>query len=413
MNIKSAVLLNECATSVARFNADSDRANLNGNRNPQNANSRLGITCRSRTFNMRTYNNLYKEICSKENLFIAYKKARKGKSKKKSVLEFEKNLDYELEKLREELLSRTYQPQSLKRFIVRDPKTRIIHASAFRDRIVHHAIINVIGPIFEKIFIFDSFANRIGKGTHSAIKRFDCFKRKVSRNGRLVREGNNANSVEGYVFKVDIKHYFDTINHNILIDIIKEKIIDERLIWLIRIILENFSLEGKGMPLGNLTSQFFANVYLNKLDYFVKYKLKVRFYIRYVDDFVILHRSRKRLEYFKGEIIRCLGELKLEIHPDKSKIEPLQKGTQFLGYRIFYHYKLLRKRNLYKFRKNFIKQINLLVDGRIGKEQILGNLQGWFGYARWANTYNLRKGIMKEIKGVVLDKTEAEQEVID
>lgn len=348
---------------------------------------------------MKTYNNLYKKLCSEENIFLAYKKARKGKSKKRSVIEFEKNLDYELRKLRQELLLKTYRPQPLKKFIVRDPKTRKIHASAFRDRIVHHLIINVIGLIFEKMFIYDSFASRIDKGTHSAIKRFDYFKRKVSRNGNLVKNSKNANSIEGYVFKADIKHYFDTVDHGILITIIREKIEDEELIWLIRKVLENFdsSVKGKGMPLGNYTSQFFANVYLNKLDYFIKHGLKSKYYIKYVDDFVILHRSRKRLEYFKNKIIDYLRELKLEIHPDKSRIEPLQKGTQFLGYRIFYNYKLLRKRNLSKFRKNLAKKLGLLQKGLIDKDQILEDLQGWFGYAQWADTYKLRRKIKKEI----------------
>jgi RNA-directed DNA polymerase len=264
---------------------------------------------------MKTYNNLYKELCSEENILLAYKKAKKGKSKKKSVLEFERNLEYELQNLRQELSSKTYEPKPLKRFVVRDPKTRIIHASTFRDRIVHHLIVGAISPIFEKIFIFDSYASRIGKGTHSAIKRFDHFKRKVSRNGKLVKNSKNSNSVEGYVFKADIKHYFDTVDHEILIKIIKEKIKDEELIWLIGKILKNFDspVKGAGMPLGNYTSQFFANVYLNKLDYLAKHELKAKYYLRYVDDFVILHRSKKRLEHFKKKITHYLRELKLDI----------------------------------------------------------------------------------------------------
>ncbi len=348
---------------------------------------------------MKTYNNLYRKLCSEENLFLAYRKARKGKSKKKSVLEFEKNLDYELRTLREELLSKTYMPKPLKRFIVRDPKTRTIHASAFRDRIVHHLIILVIRPIFERIFIYDSFASRIGKGTHSAIKRFDYFKRKASRNGKLVKNSRNNNSVEGYVLKADIKHYFDTVDHEILIDMIREKIKDEELIWLIRKVLENFdsSVVGRGIPLGNYTSQFFANIYLNKLDYFVKHILKAKYYIRYVDDFVIIHRNKKRLEYFRKEIELFLKKLKIELHSDKTNITPLQKGTQFLGYRIFYHHKLLIKRNLYKFRKNLNKKLGLLKEGIIDKNKILEDLQGWLGYAKWANNYKLRENLKEEI----------------
>lgn len=136
---------------------------------------------------MKTHKNLYHKLCSIHNLLLAYEKARKGKSKKDPVIEFEKNLDDNLRKLQSELISLTYKPHPLKRFIVRDPKTRTIHSSAFRDRVVHHALINIIGPIFEKIFIHDSYASRLGKGTHPAVARFDYFKRKVSQNGKVVK----------------------------------------------------------------------------------------------------------------------------------------------------------------------------------------------------------------------------------
>jgi len=138
---------------------------------------------------MKTYKNLYSKLCSEENIYLAYKKARKGKSKKSSVIEFEKDLTENLKILRTELLNLTYKPQPLVRFIIRDPKTRTIHASAFRDRIIHHAVINVVHPIFEKRFIHDSYASRKNKGTHSAVERFDYFKKCVSRNGKLIRGG--------------------------------------------------------------------------------------------------------------------------------------------------------------------------------------------------------------------------------
>ncbi len=141
---------------------------------------------------MKTYNNLYFVLCSSENIHLAYEKARKGKSKNKSVIEFEKNLQVNLYKLREEFINFSYMPLPLKRFTIRDPKSRVIHASAFKDRIVHHAIINILAPIYEKIFIYDSYASRINKGTHMALQRFDLFKRKVSSNGVLVRSGGGG-----------------------------------------------------------------------------------------------------------------------------------------------------------------------------------------------------------------------------
>jgi retron-type reverse transcriptase len=198
---------------------------------------------------MKTYNNLFSKLCSLENLQLAFKKARKGKSKKWYVNEFESDLDNELAKLKLELEVQNYKPKPLKRFIIRDPKTRVIHASAFRDRVVHHALCNMIEPIFEKTFISDSYANRKGKGTHAAVERFDTFVRSVSGNGKLLQNAINNNQVYGYALKVDIKHYFDSVDHEILVRILDNKIKDEKMIWLIRRILENHNCKspGKGM----------------------------------------------------------------------------------------------------------------------------------------------------------------------
>ena len=349
---------------------------------------------------MKTYNNLYSNLCSLDNLEKAFINAKKRKTTKSYVIEFEKNLNEELLKLKQELETLAYQPRPLKGFIIRDPKTRKIHASAFRDRVVHHAIINILEPIFEKIFICDSYASRVNKGTHNALIRFDKFKRKISNNGSPINNYYNNNSVEGYVLKADIKHYFETVDHEILLSIIKRKISDEKVIWLIKQILNNFDskIDKIGMPLGNLTSQFFANIYLNELDYFVKHKLKTKYYIRYVDDFVILHKQKEVLEHYKQEIDNYLRTcLKIELHPDKSKIIPLSKGISFVGYRIFYHYKLLRKRNIKKFETNFNEKLELFNDDVISKDEFIESLRGWFGYAMWANTYKFRSKVINNI----------------
>ena len=164
---------------------------------------------------MKSCNNIYNEIILKENLVSAYKKARKGKSKKEYTQEFRKNFKTNISKLSLELISHIYNPKPLKTFIVRDPKTRRISKSDFRDRIVHHALVNIIEPIFDKSFIHDSYANRKCKGTLKALQRFDQFKRKVSRNGEINGWFNN-NQVKGYCLKAEIKHYFQTVNHEIL-----------------------------------------------------------------------------------------------------------------------------------------------------------------------------------------------------
>jgi len=348
---------------------------------------------------MRTYKNLYSKLCSLENLELAFKKAKKDKTHLPYVIQFEENLDKELMGLHKELISFAYKPNQPKRFIIRDPKTRKIHASAFRDRIIHHAIINILEPIFDKTFIYDSYANRKNKGAHKAIQRFDYFKRKVSKNGALSRNPHSNNNIVCYALKADIKHYFDTVDHEILLAIIKKKIKDERVIWLVKQILSNFDvpIKGKGMPLGNLTSQFFANIYLNDLDYFVKHKLKIKYYIRYVDDFIILHENKNFLEVCKEKICKYLKNLRLELHPDKSKILPLRNGLAFLGYRIFYYYKLLRKSNILKFERNFKKKLYLYKCGLLSYENIVKSLQGWFGYAGWADTYKIRKLMLQKI----------------
>ena len=191
---------------------------------------------------MKTYKNLYKEIISFENLILAWEKARKGKTKMFYVIEFEKEIFYQLMALHYELKFQTYNPKQLVTFILRDPKTRKISKSDFRDRIIHHAICNILEPIFDKIFINDSCANRKGKGTLYAIKRFDKFIRKVSRNGKI-KGRLNKNQIKGYCFKADIKHYFQEIDHMVLIGLLSKKIKDEQTINLIKKIVANFEMQ--------------------------------------------------------------------------------------------------------------------------------------------------------------------------
>jgi len=325
-------------------------------------------------------------LCSIENLELAYSKAKRGKTLKDYVLEFQKNLKQNLLELRNELLLQTYKPRPLKTFILRDPKTRKISKSDFRDRIIHHAICNLIEPVFDKTFIHDSFANRPRKGTINAIKRFDQFKRKVSKN----------NTVKCFILKADIKSYFDAVDHDILLRMLDEKIKDKRIIWLIIQILNNHQGKqvGKGMPLGNLTSQFFANVYLNELDQYVKHTLKAKHYIRYVDDFVILHRSSKQLEVYKNKIDIFLKDmLGLKLHPDKSQILKLDKGVNFLGFRIFYHHKLLVKKNTRKFEKRMEQLRQQYKFEKVEREKIIEKFEGWLAYSNHANMHKYRRKI--------------------
>jgi len=327
-------------------------------------------------------------LCSYENLELAFIKARRGKTLKPYVVEFEHHLKLNLVRLRKELLLQTYKPRPLETFIIRDPKTRKISKSDFRDRVVHHALCNVIEPLFDKKFIFDNYANRIGKGAFKAIERFDYFKRKVSKNKKRIT----------YVLKADIKHYFDTVDHIILMSIIKRSIKDEKILQLIEIILSNHntSEKGKGMPLGNLTSQFLANVYLNELDQFIKHTLRAKYYIRYVDDFVILDSSKEVLEKYRQKIDCFLNKkLLLELHPDKSKIIKLHSGILFLGFRIFYYHKLIRKKNIRKFHGKLKEMKRLYEKNLIEREKVIERFEGWLAYISHANTYKYKHIITK------------------
>lgn len=329
------------------------------------------------------------------NLFNAYQKARKGKAKKLYVINFESNLENNLLTLQKELIEKTYYPSDLKKFIIRDPKTRKIHASIFRDRIIHHALINALKSIYQPIFIYDSFASQKDKGTHLAVKRFRYFMNKVS-NGQLIKNSLNNNQIKGYCLKADFRKYFDSVNHEVLIKILEKKIKDKDIIDLVRKILENFQLE-VGMPLGNYTSQFFANIYLNELDYYIKHTLGVKYYIRYVDDFIILHKDKRVLEYYLKHITNFLPYLKIKLHPDKTEITPLRNGITFLGYRVFYHYKLLKVKNLKHFKRKLELAISEYKLDILSKDKFESKLNGWFGYCKFANTFKLRQKILSEI----------------
>lgn len=357
-----------------------NNSNVNGNNNLNNNGSFLRITQLKSNLLLR-YKNIYEQIYSFKNLYIAFLRASKGRKKKRDIIIFTKNLETNLLKLQNELIKETYKPKPLNTFIIRDPKTRKISKSNFRDRIIHHALYRVIAPYFEKQFIYDSYANQKEKGTQKALERFDYFKRKASKN----------NSKEIYILKADIKRYFETVDHKFLLEIISTNIKDKKTINLINKIVSNHNSLGIGMPLGNLTSQFFANVYLNKLDQFVKHDLKVKYYIRYVDDFVIININKNRLNKIKNQIQEFLREnLNLELHPKKTKIILIHQGVQFLGLRIFIYHKLLTKKNIKKFKRKFNDyQINY-IKKRIDYDKIYNSFEGWIAYSKNANTYKLR-----------------------
>lgn len=249
---------------------------------------------------------------------------------------FELSLEDNLFQLYEMLKAEKWKPDSYVSFNIADPKPRVIHKASVRDRLLYQAIYRKLYPIFDPTFIYDSYSSRNYKGTHAGVKKLKYFIKRESANWRR----------KAFVFQCDIKKFFDSIDHQILLSLIACKVKDERLMFLIRKIVDSFSTKlGKGLPLGNVTSQLFANVYLNELDQFVKRTLGEQLYIRYCDDFLIVSGNHARLIQLVSELRSFLEErLMLNVHERKIKIRKVHWGIDFLGYVILPHRCVLRTR---------------------------------------------------------------------
>lgn len=292
-----------------------------------------------------TYNN----IISVENLCEAWREFLRGKKNKKDVAEFAISLSHNIYSLHYDLLSKSYTHGPYEAFKINDPKPRDIHKASVRDRLLHHAIYRVLYPYFDKKFVYDSYSCRINKGTHRAMNRFRGFSYKVSKN----------HTKTAWALKCDIRKFFASIDQATLSEILKKYISDQDILWLLgRVIVSFYSTEvGKGLPLGNLTSQLLVNIYMNELDQFVKHKLKVKYYIRYADDFVIMDSDKTWLEnILLPKIELFLKErLALSLHHDKVSIKTLVSGVDFLGWAHFPSHRVLRtttKRRIFKAMRN-------------------------------------------------------------
>jgi len=338
----------------------------------------------------------FEEIISLENLFLAWREFLVGKKKKKDVQEFSRNLADNILALHEDLANKTYRHGGYKSFYVNDPKRRHIHKAAVCDRLLHHAVHRILYPFFDETFIADSFSCRLGKGTHRALNRFRAMARKVGK--------NHTQTV--WVLKCDIKKFFANIDHEVLLNILKEYIPDENILWLLENVIESFSSSllganemsdaaipstrllrfarndknGVGLPLGNLTSQLFANVYMNIFDQWVKHKLKSKNYLRYADDFVFFSHDRKWPLRIIPIVKRFLAEeLKLTLHPDKIFFKTVASGVDFLGWAHFSGYRVLRRTT----------ERRMLT--RISENSKLETLQSYLGLLRPGNTFGARR----------------------
>jgi len=273
----------------------------------------------------RVFDIHFEDVASIENLLEAWREFLSGKRAKRDVQEFQLQLMDNILALHVDLMNGNYRHGGYQAFNISDPKQRNIHKAAIRDRLLHHAIYRQLYPLFERTFIADSFSCRNNKGTHAAMDRFRTFHRRVSRNNKRTC----------WVLKCDIKKFFANIDHAVLTEILRSYISDEKIIKLLENIIESFSsgTAGKGLPLGNLTSQLFVNIYMNEFDQSMKHRLRAKYYIRYADDFVILSTNRQWLEIILPEIKFFLStRLKLQLHPDKLFIKTLASGIDFLGW---------------------------------------------------------------------------------
>ena len=349
----------------------------------------------------KTYKQLFPQIITFDNLLLAYANARRAKKQTGVMRGFHFNLEQNLWDLHDALASGTYRPGPYRTFTILEPKPRTISAAPFRDRVVHHALCQVTQPLFERKFIYDSYANRVGKGSHRALDRAHGWVRRYP-----------------YVLKADVRKFFPSIDHAILKQIIRrtvacpptlalcDQIIDSGdgilaheypIQWFPGDTLLSPLERPRGLPIGNLTSQFWANVLLNELDHFVKETLTRKAYVRYVDDFLIFGHSKTDLWDTQAAIADFLIRLRLRLHPDKCHVYPTAQGVPFLGFRLFPTHRRLLGDSVRRARKRLRAQRKALAAGDLAPDAFRRSLASWLGHARHGDTYQLRKLLLTRV----------------
>lgn len=291
------------------------------------------------------------------------------------------NKEFNLFKLHQVLKDKKYIHSNYKKFTICDPKKRVINKAIVVDRVLHHAIVRILQTIYEKKFIYDSYSSRKNKGTLKAIERFEKFARKLSQ--------NNTRTV--WVLKCDIKKFFDSVDHRILISIISKNIYDNETLELLETIINSFSVNtDKGIPLGNYTSQLFSNIYLDSLDQYIKRELRIKYYIRYADDFFILDGNRENLEFYFNNISKFLNSsLKLEINKTKIFFKKWHSGVDILGYLSFPYFRLLRTKTK---KRIFRKSKQAVIEDKVKFYE--SSLQSYFGILKHCNSNKIMKIIL-------------------
>jgi hypothetical protein len=346
---------------------------------------------------MKRLGDLWKRLMSFKNLLDAYRKARVGKRECPGVAEFGLNLERELLCLQRELQDGSYCPGHYRLFTIYERKARVIAAAPFRDRVVHHAVMNLIEPPLDRTFIADSYACRRGKGAHAAVDRYQAWAQAYR-----------------YVLKMDIRQYFPSIDHELLKEKLRRRIKDPRVLNLLDRIIDG-SPSGDpercyfpgddlftpferraGIPIGNLTSQFFANLYLDDLDHFIRQVLRVRPYLRYVDDMVVLDNDKARLADIRSAVRERLAGDRLRLHPTKAHVTRVSDGLTLLGYVVYPNRRRLGNDNGYRFARKLRRMAKAYRFGRLEWATVVASTASWIGHAKHADTEGLRRAVFSQ-----------------
>lgn len=338
---------------------------------------------------MKRLGGLWKDLISFENLYRAYLKARKGKGKSVEVARFSLNLERNLLRLQWQLQQGNYQPGEYRFFTLYERKPRLIAAAPFIDRVVHHAVLNRIEPAIDKQFIDDSYACRKGKGVHAAVDRYQQWAKRYR-----------------YALKMDVARYFPSIDHHRLQDQLRRKIKDADTLRLLDSIIGHspeicgeplFQGRRCGLPIGNLTSQFFANLYLDGMDHYFKETCRVKAYLRYVDDIILLSNDKSQLHEIKLQTAEYLKNEFLRLHPRKATIFRTDKGVDVLGYRVFPDFRQLRNDNGHRFARKLRAMSVAYAEGDRSFDEMNPSVQSWIGHALHGDTWGLRKQIFSSV----------------
>ena len=345
----------------------------------------------------KSFSQLWPRVVSWRNLLWAYHRCRRRKRYKTGAVEFEFDWEGNLLQLQRELVEGTWRPGPYHHFQIVDPKPRRISAAPFRDRVVHHAVVNVLEPLFERRFIHDSYACRRGRGAHRALERAQHFLRR-----------------HPWYLKTDIVRFFPNVDHAVLLTLLERHIRDSQFLALIRLIIASgegileseatspyfpgddllAALRPRGLPIGNLTSQFFANVLLDPIDHFLKEELRIPGYVRYADDLLLFAESKSRLREVQQLLIRRLAESRLRLHPHKTQVHPTAQGVTFLGFRLFPNSRRLSQAGIQRFVRRRRQMQRAFAEGRLGAAEVRQSLRSWLAHLRGANSLGIRRQLL-------------------